>query len=505
MQTASAPLHAALTSRERTVAARVKVDWNRDGSFSFDPGVARDIASDTVEGIGDIGDLSAWIESVSVDRSLSTDLPANAKVASGFGAAEGVVTVSGTVAGFWLSSVLSGGSGGARFWRRLGAPITIDVGAVGSSGVEYLRQFTGKIRSVEIGADESSVTLSALDGREKLRTPVSFPVTVGQTGDYFMGQVATQNGLSITSEGSLNTGLATASTDSLDPWETLQQLAAAELGSVLFDENDVLRFYNRNHMSGGSAVATLTTDPTTFANLKAAAASESLDAISNYVSVSATPITLDPPNTPLWDLSEAPLGINPYASLVLQIDLPAPLFSANSITYDARPNSDGSGASVAGNVTAAYTPVTPTLGRITMTNRSGAAVFLVDATGAAAVSLTGRLLRPQTDSGYSTLVVDPPSATAYGAQTLDVATNPWRQSTAIADALAASLLTNLKDPHSTLSGVEIVGDPRLQLMDRVRIQERDGLQVDADFWLTGITTRFSTSDGLVQTVTVREA
>jgi hypothetical protein len=46
------------------------------------------------------------------------------------------------------------------------------------------------------------------------------------------------------------------------------------------------------------------------------------------------------------------------------------------------------------------------------------------------------------------------------------------------------LLAVLKDPHPSLSSLEIVGDPRLQLGDRVRVVDAEGLALDADFFIT---------------------
>jgi hypothetical protein len=63
----------------------------------------------------------------------------------------------------------------------------------------------------------------------------------------------------------------------------------------------------------------------------------------------------------------------------------------------------------------------------------------------------------------------------------------------------------LGQPHSTLSDTEIVGDPRLQLADRVRVAETEGLALDADFWLVGINTGFSKAVGISQSVTLRQA
>lgn len=512
MQTVSASLMAALQSKERTVIARVQADWLRNGSFSFDPGIARDVASDTVEGVGDIGDLTGWIDSLSVDRSLSTDLPEGAKLTTGYGSAQATIELAGqTSAGMPLDNVFTAMSGGAPTWTRVTVPIRIDLGAVGSNGPEYVRQFTGRIRSLDI-SPEGAVTISALDGREKLRTPVKFPVTVGQTGYYYLNFAATANGVALGGDGTLSTGVGTPVQNTSDPWQILQEIAAAELGVVLFDENDNLLFYNRNRMSGGAAVATLTTDSSTFANLKAAAASESVDGIANYVTVPASPLRLDPPGTQIWALADAS-GVPAKSSITFPTDFDAPFLAVSTITYAACTTADGLGTNITNLVcTFAGTPASNATGLLTVLNPNAFDVFLVYTTavpgtgvGNPALTLGGQLLREPATGGYTAIQTDPRSQSFYGVQTLDVSSNQWRQSAAAANDLATYLVNALKDPHPVLGGVEIVGDPRLQLTDRVRVVERDGLQLDQDFWLTGITTRFSAGDGLAQTVTLRAA
>lgn len=510
MQTVSATLATALTSRERQIAVRVKVDWNRDGTYSFDPGVARDIAADTLEGIGDIGDLSSFVGSVSVDRSLSTDLPEASKITAGFGAAQATIEVAGNLSsGMSLSQALGGTGGGAFAWRRLSAPCYVELGAVGAVGPEYVRVFTGRIRSLGVAAGSSAVSISALDGRERLRTPVKLPVVIEQTGNYYITQIASANGITPVAETSLSPGIATPPTDTSDPWELLQQIADAEQGVVLFDENDTLRFYNRDHMSGGAAVATLTTDPVTFANLKAVSASESIDSVRNYVTVGAVPLRLDDVNTEIWRIGET-LAVGAYALLTVPVEFELPFYSIASLNYAACTTVDGLGTNIT-NLTLSYTGLTTSSGTVNIYNPNNFTVFLVYTTavpgtgvGEPSLNIGGQLLRPPVSGAYSSIRTDPTSVAAYGTQPLDASANVWRQSKASADSLAAFLLAALKDPHPTLSGVEIVGDPRLQLTDRVRVVEADGLALDGEFWLVGITTTFAAGDGLAQSVTLRE-
>lgn len=508
MQTATSTLLAAIQRDERTPVVRAKADWLGDGSFAFDPGIFRDTFVDTFEPAGDMGDLSGWVESATVDRSLSTDLPDAAKIVSGSGAAELTITLRGNLLDSQMDvgRALSAHQGGAGTFRRIGAPITVDLGFVGDGGPEYLRQFTGKVRSLTINPNDGGVTITALDGRERMRKPVTLPVSFAVSAQTFMTAIASANGATTSFETSLNTSVATPTTDTSDPWEVLQQIAGAEQGSILFDENDVLRFYNRNHMSGGAAVATITTDPSSsFDNLVSVNSEETVDSVRNYVTVPATPMVLDPVGTVLWSLSEL-RGVPANSTIVFPVELPGTLSAITGLTYLAAKNSDGTGGDVS-NLVLDYLPVSSTTGNLTVRNPNNFDIFLVRNStlapqGDPYTLVTGQVIRPASDSGYVAVRQSAPSQSLYGYQTLDVGANVWRQSAIAADGLADFLLAALQDPHPVLSGVEIVGDPRLQLADRVRVVEPDGLALDGEFWLTAINTSFG-SGGLSQAVTLR--
>ncbi len=78
MQTASGTLATAILAAERRPVQLVEVDWDRDGWG----------------GPGTIDNLSADVVSVSIDRSLSTDLPPEVKLYAGYSSAEATVVLS---------------------------------------------------------------------------------------------------------------------------------------------------------------------------------------------------------------------------------------------------------------------------------------------------------------------------------------------------------------------------------------------------------------------------
>jgi hypothetical protein len=171
---------------------------------------------------------------------------------------------------------------------------------------------------------------------------------------------------------------------------------------------------------------------------------------------------------------------------------------------------------VASGISAAITYPTNSTGLITVTNTNAFPVYLVaNATTPVAergnpyVIVVGQCIAAHDDisfvrfSGYLHELADTTSETTYGQQVLDVDPSPWRQTVQQAADLCAALLAKLKDPHPTLEQVEVVSDPRLQLADRVTVQEPDALQVSGDYWVIGITSRFDRTGGPTQALTLR--
>lgn len=752
MQTATGTLNTAIQSRERKAVATVQQDPLRDGTYSYDPGVFSDVFSDTFESAGDMGDLTPFIESVSVDRSIATELPDEAKLDTGFGAAVCTVVLAGekTFGGLPLSQVFTAYNNPlTTLAPRIGTPIRVNLGMRTSAGVETLRQVTGSIRDVAIDPDSGAVTLSVMDRRDDLRTPVSFPVlvaddfnllrpglnaqwlmdviarangfyaspprraqcflcatlhgsawpevgtlvsakvasaagappqgpvlygahangllglvspsssnnsvlqytiaaglntntgstiyvemmvdpttpggfavvfigdpfpgiswevqvqasggggggsgagqaavfvtrngvmsaaavvslpTLGSAGDHIVGVQVTMtatgftvnarcegstgsatgtvanptgspsltevsitetagcvvSAVQVTSEpftaGMFNNGFvasaayepsfnyltATPAVDTSDPWDLLQQLAAAEQGIVLFDENGLLRFYNSRHMTGaGAEVATITTDPAVSnVNLKSLASDETGDSVRNYITVPATPQVLDPAGTAIWELTEL-IVVPALGAITIFAEFPGPVFLISGVSQTGAKAADGTAGDVS-NLFVISSRITATTFNFTISNPNAFDVFVVGNSttpliqGDPNLVVLGRCIRP-TENGYTAIVQDTGSASRFGTQTFDAPANTFRQSTTSADGLAATLIAALGEPHPTLSGVEIVGDPRLQLADRVRVEEKDGLALDADFWLIGTVLRFSKPDGLAQSVSLRQA
>lgn len=198
MQTATSTLTNAILAQERLPVQKVEVDWDRDG----------------YGGTGTIDDLTPDVVSISIDRSLSTDLPAEVKLFTGYSTAEATVALSRQVSAPTVTStalpydapiaydaaVTYDGSGftstpgplvHTTYYyspfnsnsplfgkRRMNAPVRISLGFAGTAGPEYLVVFTGRVRSIEIDAANREVTMTLGDLAETMRKQVSLPMVI---------------------------------------------------------------------------------------------------------------------------------------------------------------------------------------------------------------------------------------------------------------------------------------------------------------------------------------
>lgn len=96
---------------------------------------------------------------------------------------------------------------------------------------------------------------------------------------------------------------------------------------------------------------------------------------------------------------------------------------------------------------------------------------------------------------------DQTSITKYGARNLTL-DGDWYQDSFSATALASSLVSRTSRPTPTTDAITIAGDPRLQLGDTIRIQDPQGLGEQFDVQILGITREYSRDSGLTDTLTV---
>lgn len=320
-------------------------------------------------------------------------------------------------------------------------------------------------------------------------------------------------------------------------WGVIQDIAAAQAGTVFVDERGVLQSWGRQHWRTAPA-ATQVQRTLTAKALTGLTVSRLADRVRNVLRVAVTPLDVTGPAL-LWQLSEQ-ITIPARGSVRRLVDLGEDqAFQLRTDTttiptggfeggfrrsgYRASRNPDGSG----GEVNNLVMTVSPSADLIVweVTNPNPWPVTLVSPRGAGYPStsdgqpsliIVGRLITTKTVPLDGTSTVDAtavvvehrwqPSIDVYGERVLAIDANRWIQVTTEGDALAGDMLHDTAWPMPTLSSVEIVGDPSIQLGDRVHLTDTSGITgVDDPYWIVGYRSDFTGGEQpkLAQVVTVR--
>lgn len=174
MLTAGAELAAAIEAPERTVRARLSVDWDADGH-----GPA-----------GSLDDLSSKAATIVVSSVLQGTQPDQAAVVEGTAAATISVDLAAgnntderlrAVRYFSPVSTLSPLAGK----ERLGRDVQCDVEFLTPSGWQRLPLLRGTSRALQTSVANQSAVLTGIDYRGRLRTPVTLPQFVADTPFYY--------------------------------------------------------------------------------------------------------------------------------------------------------------------------------------------------------------------------------------------------------------------------------------------------------------------------------
>ena len=98
---------------------------------------------------------------------------------------------------------------------------------------------------------------------------------------------------------------------------------------------------------------------------------------------------------------------------------------------------------------------------------------------------------------------DAPSITTYGIRTHTLAGGDWLQDDTTVPDLVASLLDDTKAPRPFFQSLEVVGDPRVQLQDVVRVNDPEGMGGPIYASVVGIKRSISLTDGVKDQYTMR--
>lgn len=328
--------------------------------------------------------------------------------------------------------------------------------------------------------------------------------------------------------------VATPPTIKEEGWAILQEISGANFATAGFDEPGTFRYYTRKRWQQAPFMTSQRT-LTAVDSITDLASTETIDQVRNRIIVRAkTPTVIG--FGQIWVLNTR-IQIAGGASRTIFMNLDGPCANIDTIfnyssdgavgsRYLAGTARNGDGAQIS-NLTITATILSPTVVKVVVTNPNSSTIWLTaDASapglpanlaGRAYLVLAGQrvmfeeVTNPDPGSqfiGVATIrseASDSASITAYGEQLLEIPDSAWRQDPDAIDGLAQDLLTQLKDPRPVLQDVPLVGDPRLQLGDRVTLQDPDGLALSQDVHLSSVHTEFGQDSGLGQTVNVRPA
>lgn len=154
-----------------------------------------------------------------------------------------------------------------------------------------------------------------------------------------------------------------------------------------------------------------------------------------------------------------------------------------------------------GSLSVKFSQVSETHGLLTIVNTSNTPVQFqtLDPGGQPAMRVYGLPLRSD-GLVHKGVEANTGSADVYGDRTFPLESSEWRTDPESAQRLAAALAAQLGSPIPVVDDIPLVGDPRLQIGDLVRIQAADQ---DFRVRLVKISHSLSESDGLTTTVAAR--
>ena len=318
-----------------------------------------------------------------------------------------------------------------------------------------------------------------------------------------------------------------------DGWNTIQALVDAEGAVAGFDETNLFYFRNRNNIATATSQATVTSTT----QIKELVYEKNEANRARTVQCNAFPVAVGQPQV-VWTATQTyVLPAHGNLTIIASLQYPSlfvpraftkiPTGGLTAFTFNgvrlARAQ-DGSGSPVTfGSVVITATPISSTAVRITMRNANRFPVYLVSRAGDGPVSSNGQpalnlvgipILPTGTidSTGNATGQVAITSTAGSGIPVLAIPDSPWRQDALSVQAYTDAALMDLYKPRPMLTTLTIVGDPRLQLGDRVTVQDlgetaTGGFAAPAtmndDIIITGIRPQVDRSNGFTQTLLSR--
>lgn len=287
--------------------------------------------------------------------------------------------------------------------------------------------------------------------------------------------------------------------DEKNAWELIKDICQAEGAAFYFDGQGKAHFQNRLHSLNPPHH---TSQKTISYNADAMnlSISEDLEQIINRTVVTANPYDVQG-SSDVWS-AQTPITIPKNGTVIFWANFDDPClqtdtsFTAGTIGSQSRHSAayynslTGSWIDKSGSVGlfgTAFSKAMKILGTNKMTTKD---LTLVDTTGAPAVTIWGVPVKStESEDGVAkirAIYENTDSIGSFGEKTLEIQNN-FISDYEYADFLAMYLISYYNNPKPRLENVEIMGDPRLEIGDRVTVQDSSGATgINDEFWVTGI-------------------
>lgn len=313
-------------------------------------------------------------------------------------------------------------------------------------------------------------------------------------------------------ERSANEIVAITPADDQDSWDLIKDLSSTEFAAFFFDERGIFRWWPTSHWEQPETL-TVVREVTAENSLVDLAYDDRIDQIRNVVRVSANPITIGAAGF-IWESAEvyeipAQSTVEIWANFEypvwqLATDNPARGPVADRSYVQAWDADDDTGAEEFDHLIdiTAFAQAA----KITVTNLKTYPIWIhgeIDGTDRPpGIKLFGKAVMTATNSTVTAEQRAQYSIDQFGEQAIDIPVTRWRQTLTAVQRQAAYLGAQLSGPRPVLTDIPIVGDPRLQLGDRIRIVDAHGMALDGTYRITGIRDDY-TPAGFMQTLTAR--
>lgn len=263
-------------------------------------------------------------------------------------------------------------------------------------------------------------------------------------------------------------------------WKLLQQIYGAERGLVWVDVDGVLQLWTAARLNTSDALTPVRTVTST-RDLLSLGYRDDRDMIRNIIRCGYTTVAATA-SAPLWTLTSL-VRIETGQTWTVDVVLTAPIASEPTLVGTGSTSATGGGGSqwlvnALSPVRGLVTVTSPTTATITVTNLTGVPVFLSTFDGEPDLTLNAAAVSKQ--DGVPVEVRDQASIDEYDPSPLDVPANPWFQTRGWALGRAYGLLGLLREEQIVYTDLEIPGDPRLDPLDRLQVQDGHGLMLDTE-------------------------